>query len=1045
MPTPCQLILNLRKVFHSSFQVFLWEHLAIFPTCAFFLMGICLFPNVTPSFGQTSDFDQPIVTDTHIVTPHDRIPRLCVNPTATAQNSGAWSDPGTWSSGKVPDSEARVLIPENVRVRYDQNNDTDIDCIEIDGNGELHWATDQHTRLRVTNLQVLPNGKLTIGTSTNPVPANFNAELIFRDVPLDVSGRDPSQYGNGLAVFGSVTIHGHPMERGYLRLSKEVRSGDTTLELENAPIGWNPDDRVVIPDTRQIPFRKKHTFTSQAEESTIQSITGSTISLTSPLQFDHIGPRDGDGNVGPVELSMLPHVGNLSRNVVIRSTRFSEVAKATYCQGSQNITSPSTCVTRGHVIFLRRAFVDIRYAAFENLGRTTNDSLDNTTLDSGGNPTHTGSNQIGRYSLHMHHVMGPVNPGDSGFQYHLIGNVIQGMLKWGLTIHDSHYGLIQDNIAYDGQGAAITTEDGNESFNVFERNFVVHTKAGDQERILESPKRGGVFNNRRLFGTTRDGFWFSGMNNYVRDNVVANAPDFAYNYNGYYLTPDQPIPNFRGANMETDSTIHTALPVLESARNEAYGATGQGLWATWSRGCCNVGRYLQVSLFQDYRIWHMNHSGAEFYHDNRNTLDGFILRNDVGVTAQSQGGSLRFNRGFNFSNKSYENGQTIFRNIDMQGFNVGILLPLRPEDKTEEPNLTILENSFLKNYVNIQEGLPNIDLKETIIRNVRVETLNIPAISGQPAQPTSIHMRYALSRHTNLVNRTSQTRVIDFNGVLGQNFEVYFEEQAPNYPTPPPPDFNGRLKGCPEPNLTNQQCMANHGVSVAGVVAPCLERDGDASCSAAKARAESLGIKGLVFLTNESDNNPPPQPPSNIRIVNSDLSGTGTLTLTWDPNPENDIGGYRLYRRTSSGTFGAGLDLGKVTETVVTNLQSGVTYFFAVTAYNNNGHESDLSNEISPPNSVPTANDDTMTTSGLPNLIIDLAENDEDSEGGIDRASIAIVNGPQHGTVTVNADGTVTYSPAGTDTFTYTIRDAHGEVSNVATVTIQFQSPAVVP
>ena len=74
------------------------------------------------------------------------------------------------------------------------------------------------------------------------------------------------------------------------------------------------------------------------------------------------------------------------------------------------------------------------------------------------------------------------------------------------------------------------------------------------------------------------------MNNYVRSNVVANAPDFAYNYNGYYLTPHQPIPNFRGANMATDSTIHVALPVLESANNEAYGATGQGLWAdvvTW--------------------------------------------------------------------------------------------------------------------------------------------------------------------------------------------------------------------------------------------------------------------------------------------------------------------------------------------------------------------------------------------------------------------------------------------------------------------------------
>ena len=397
------------------------------------------------------------------------------------------------------------------------------------------------------------------------------------------------------------------------------------------------------------------------------------------------------------------------------------------------------------------------------------------------------------------------------------------------------------------------------------------------------------------------------MNNYVRNNVVANAPDFAYNYNGYYLTPDQPIPDFRGANMETDSTIRTALPVLESAQNE-------GLWRYRSRPLGNLVTWvfavwadmLGISLFKNFRLWHINHSGAEFYHDNRNTLDGFILRNNVGVTAQSQGGSLRFNRGFHFGNSSYENGQTIFRNIDMQGFNVGILLPLRPEDKTSEPNVTILENSFLKNYVNIQEGLPNIDYKETIIRNVKTETLDIPAISGQPSQSTSIHMRYSLSRHSNLVDRTSRTLVTDFNGVPGQDFEVYFEEQAPDYPIPPPPDFNGRLKGCPVANMTNQECMDAHGVAVAGIVAPCVEKDGESNCSSAKTRAEALGIKGLVFFTTDSAPDPSPETPTNVRIIPSTPPTPGTVTIAWDANTESDIAGYRLYQRTTSSAFGPG-------------------------------------------------------------------------------------------------------------------------------------------
>lgn len=202
----------------------------------------------------------------------------------------------------------------------------------------------------------------------------------------------------------------------------------------------------------------------------------------------------------------------------------------------------------------------------------------------------------------------------------------------------------------------------------------------------------------------------------------------------------------------------------------------------------------------------------------------------------------------------------------MQGFNVGIQLPFKPEDGTNEPNVTLLENSYLKNYVNIEDGLPNIGQKEAIIRNVISEPLDIPAIAGQPAQATAIHMRYSINRHTNMVGRTSRTRVFDFNAVPGNNFEVYFEEQAPNYPIPPPPDFDNRLVGCPEPGLTNQQCMAVHGVAVAGIVAPCLELDGESDCAAARARAVDLGIKGLVFYVNGSGDSPQLLPPRNLRI-----------------------------------------------------------------------------------------------------------------------------------------------------------------------------------
>jgi len=77
------------------------------------------------------------------------------------------------------------------------------------------------------------------------------------------------------------------------------------------------------------------------------------------------------------------------------------------------------------------------------------------------------------------------------------------------------------------------------------------------------------------------------------------------------------------------------------------------------------------------------------------------------------------------------------------------------------------------------------------------------------------------------------------------------------------------------------------------------------------------------------------------------------VILTWNANVETNIVGYKLYYGpVSSGTPpGAGryanvLNVGNVTMYMVSNLVQGITYGFAVTAYNNLGKESDLSPEV---------------------------------------------------------------------------------------------------
>src|SRR4030095_16997634 len=70
------------------------------------------------------------------------------------------------------------------------------------------------------------------------------------------------------------------------------------------------------------------------------------------------------------------------------------------------------------------------------------------------------------------------------------------------------------------------------------------------------------------------------------------------------------------------------------------------------------------------------------------------------------------------------------------------------------------------------------------------------------------------------------------------------------------------------------------------------------------------------------------------------------VTLAWDANSETNIAGYKLYYGTSSRAYTNVSDLGNVLSTSLALLE-GSTYYFAVTAVNTFGMESDYSAEVS--------------------------------------------------------------------------------------------------
>ncbi|MFO7535139.1 MAG: fibronectin type III domain-containing protein [Kiritimatiellia bacterium] len=88
------------------------------------------------------------------------------------------------------------------------------------------------------------------------------------------------------------------------------------------------------------------------------------------------------------------------------------------------------------------------------------------------------------------------------------------------------------------------------------------------------------------------------------------------------------------------------------------------------------------------------------------------------------------------------------------------------------------------------------------------------------------------------------------------------------------------------------------------------------------------------------------------------------LPLTWNPpslntdgTPLRDLEGSIVYYGTSAGSYQHAVDVGNTNRVVITGLEAGRTYYFAVEAYNCWDQPSELSQEISATVSLPLISD----------------------------------------------------------------------------------------
>ena len=84
-----------------------------------------------------------------------------------------------------------------------------------------------------------------------------------------------------------------------------------------------------------------------------------------------------------------------------------------------------------------------------------------------------------------------------------------------------------------------------------------------------------------------------------------------------------------------------------------------------------------------------------------------------------------------------------------------------------------------------------------------------------------------------------------------------------------------------------------------------------------------------------------------ILFSSAQFGNAADVSLQWDASPSPEVAGYRIYFGVASGTYTNAVSVGTVTTATISGLVTGTKYYFAATAFDAAGDESEFSNEAS--------------------------------------------------------------------------------------------------
>ena len=597
---------------------------------------------------------------------------------------------------------------------------------------------------------------------------------------------DVLQYGNGLLSTGKFEVWTERKPKARVRSMGAL--GPTILgsAFMSSVTDWEVGDKVVIADTRRPRGRDTNGDPLPYEDG---YLVGSEVRTLSAI---------GGGLLTADFTSPLTFFHPVHRD------KFDViVGRPTIANLTRDVVFEAETFGKSHVMFGHSAEPKITGAEFKNLGRTLVDPISATNIK-------------GRYACHLHHTHGTTKARISHCS--VWSDVPLNPLKWAYTVHGTHFNQFIECVGYNYSGWIFGEEDGNEVGNLYEeccaiacRSYGRYPSRGDGDG---DPARRG--DDR---GYNGNGFWMRGSRAVIRN---CDALDCVIGFNCWQFGLSESLIGPDGNNFNP----------------HAFGLDWQGLYIGGGRCAHGI------------EIWYVGMNGSVPLPNQPLS----IVKDAVTFACYQNGYNNYVCKGVRFIG-----GKT----VNCRFGNAG------SEDYARH-DFKITGHEF--HYCDLAFGPSTVgELQEMIDCVVAGCSTGISSGTRWGCRQAELELpRRVIIRSTTFVGtpvcyqRNGQNGlgagdtncraldeflVINHNGVEGDNFEVFMQEQAPNYVMrssesrlgvigPASPGSGYWVAGTDTPGMTNAQVKASKGYCWGGKLAP----------AGASVR---LGVMGLVApITN---------------------------------------------------------------------------------------------------------------------------------------------------------------------------------------------------